>query len=126
MLNISKLLNFHIVDNTKYFPYFKNCLRVLDSIYLFMYILSVLVSPYPNCKSRLLQNILDTCKMNLTFCYVLAGCESYAYNNKILRNGLFNKDFWISDEKYYLINTRYYNTKYLFCLYCNVQYHLKE
>lgn len=47
-------------------------------------------------------------------------------NNKVLKNALFNKDFYILNKKYYLANAKYYNIDYLFCLYCGVWYYLKN
>lgn len=64
--------------------------------------------------------------MNLTFCYVLVGWEKLAYDNRILENALFTKDFKILDGKYYLANAEYYNIDYLLYPYYGVHYYLKE
>ena len=64
--------------------------------------------------------------MKLTFCYVLADWEDFAHDDRVFEDTLFNKDFRISNRKYYLADVRYYNTDYLFYLYCNVWYYLKE
>lgn len=45
---ISEPLDSRIVDNTKYFPYFKDCLGVLDNIHLLMHLPLTLASLY--CK----------------------------------------------------------------------------
>lgn len=37
-----------IVDNTKYFPYFQNCLSLLDGIYIAAYILAINGAAYQN------------------------------------------------------------------------------
>lgn len=62
--------------------------------------------------------------MNFTFCYLLAIWEELAYNNKVLKDALFIKNFKILNEKYYLANIRYHNTNYLLCPYYDIYYHL--
>ena len=64
--------------------------------------------------------------MNLTFYYVLADWEELAYDNRVLENMLFKRDFKISNRKYYLANAGYHNMDYLLCAYCNVCYNFKE
>lgn len=58
--------------------------------------------------------------------YLLADWESFIYNNKVLENVLFNKDFRILDSKYYLADIKYHNIDYLFCFYCSFKYYFKE
>lgn len=64
--------------------------------------------------------------MNLIFCYVLADQKQLVYNNKVLENALFIKDFKIFVEKYYLANTRYHNTNYLLYFQYSVCYYLRK
>ncbi len=64
--------------------------------------------------------------MNLTFCYILADWEVLAYDDKMLEDTLFTKDFKISNRKYFLADARYYNTDYLLYSYYGVCYHLKK
>lgn len=64
--------------------------------------------------------------MNFIFYYILASWKDYIYNNWILKNRLFNIDFSILDEKYYLINARYYNMNYFLCFYHEIYYYLKK
>ena len=122
----SKQLDSHIVDDTKYFSYFENCLGALDGTYLPAHLPSVIAPQYQNRKGWLSQNILGVCRINLTFCYLLAGWEGSAHDDRVLEDDLFNKDFRIPDGKYYLADTRYHNTDYLLCPYRVVRYHLKE
>lgn len=48
------------------------------------------------------------------------------YDEKILKNMLFNKDFKILNRKYYLTDIRYYNIYYFLYSYYGICYHLKE
>ena len=124
--NTSKPLDSRIADDTKYFPYFENCLGALDGTHLPAHLPSVIAPPYRNRKGWLSQNVLGVCRMDLTFCYVLAGWEGSAHDDRVLEDALFNKDFWIPDGKYYLADAGYHNTDYLLCPYRGVRYHLKE
>lgn len=64
--------------------------------------------------------------MNLMFCYILTDWEGLANDDKVLEDALFTRNFKISNEKYYLVDTGYYNIDYLLCFYCNVCYLLKK
>ena len=118
--NISKSLDSCIADNTKYFFYFENCLRVLDGTHLLADLSFVIVPLYQDCTDWLSQNILGVCKIHLIFYYILVGWEGFTHDNRVLKDVLFNKDFQNLDKKYYLTNTRYYNMDYLLCSYHNI------
>lgn len=49
-----------------------------------------------------------------------------AYNNNILKDILFKKDFIILEKKNYLVNAGYYNTNYFLYPYYNIRYYLKK
>lgn len=112
-----KLLDFYIVNNIKYFSYFDNCLRVLNDTHLLAYLLATIVLPYWNQKRWLLQNIFGIYRMNLIFCYLLASWERLVYDNKMLENVLFIRNFKIFDRKYYFTYARYHNIDYLLYFY---------
>lgn len=114
------------MEDTKYFPYFKDYLGVLNSTHLPAHLPSILTPPCRNRKGWLSQNVLGVCRMDLTFCYILVGWEGSAHDDWILEDTLFNEDFRIPDGKYYLADTGYHNMDYLLCPYHGVCYHLKE
>lgn len=64
--------------------------------------------------------------MDFIFFYVLAGQKGSVYNDHVLEDAFFHKNFTILDKKYYLANAGYYNTNYLLYLYCRVCYYLKN
>lgn len=123
---ITEPLDSRIAEDTKYFPYFKDCLGALDGTHLPAHLPSTLAPPYRNRKGWLSQNVLGVCRMDLTFCYILAGWDGSAHDDRILEDALFNKDFRVPDGKYYLADAGYHNTDYLLCPYRGVRYHLKE
>lgn len=119
-------LDSRIAEDTKYFPYFENCLGALDVTHLPAHVPALLAPPYRNRKGWLSQNVLGVCRMDLTFCYVLAGWEGSAHDDRVLEYALFSKNLTIPNNKYYLADAGYHNTDYLLCLYRGVCYHLKE
>ena len=62
-----------IADNSKFFPYFKDCLRALDGTHITVYIPLQDHARYRNRKGFLLQNVLVVCDFDLNFVYVLPG-----------------------------------------------------
>lgn len=64
--------------------------------------------------------------MDLQFCYILAGWKGSAHDDKVLEDTLFEKDFMILENKYFLVDAKYHNTDYLLYPYCGVRYHLKK
>lgn len=117
---ITEPLDSCITENTKNFPYFKDCLGALDNTYLSTHLLSILAPLYCNQKSWLLQNVLGVYWIDFTFYYI------FEHDNWILEYALFNKNFYVLDKKYYLTDIGYYNMDYLFFPYPRVCYHLKE
>lgn len=119
-------LHQRIAEDKKYFPYFQDCLGVLDGTHIPAHIPSINGAAYRNRKGVLSQNVLRVCTMDLQFCYVLAGWEGSAHDDKVLEDALFDKNFMIPNKKYYLADAEYHNTDYLLYPYRCTRYHLKE
>ena len=52
--------------------------------------------------------------------------EKLVYNNKMLEDALFKRNFKISDKKYYLTNAKYHNMDYFLYFYCGIYYYFKK
>ncbi len=115
-----------IGEDTKYNPYFKDCLDALNSTHLPIYV------PLENCalffkgKRFLSQNMLGVCTFDLKFSYVLLGGEGSAYDDRVLESVIYNHKFKISLGKYFLAVAGYYNINHFIFQYCSLRYHLKE
>ncbi len=59
------------------------------------------------------------------FYYILPRWESFALNDSVVEDGIYNHNFKIHLEKYFLTDTDYHNQNHILSLYCNLQY-LKE
>ncbi len=115
-----------IAEDSKYFPYFQDCLGELDGTNIPAHVPSINGAAYRNRKGVLSQNVLGVCTMDLQFYYILTGWEGSAHDDKVLEDVLFDKGFMIPDKKYYLADAGYQHTDYLLCPYRGARYHLKE
>lgn len=52
--------------------------------------------------------------------------KSLIYNNYILENDFFNKNFIVNDNKYYFTDTNYHNIDYFLYFYYKICYYLKK
>lgn len=108
----------------------KKCLYTqLAKLYNDFFYLIVLAAnsiAYQNRKRCILQNVKEIFTINVQFCYILTGWERLIYNNKVLEDALFNKNFIISEKKFCLADARYHNTNYLLYPYYGIRYYLKK
>ena len=75
-----------IVDNLKRYPFFANCIKVLNSMYLLIAIKGGYKKQAPQYgkKGILMQNILAAVDFNINFMYILTKQEGTAYNYKVI------------------------------------------
>ncbi|XP_020262747.1 uncharacterized protein LOC109838736 [Asparagus officinalis] len=92
-----------IVNNPNYFPYFKDCIGMIDGTHIDAILPSNLVARFRGRKC-VTQNVLAACTPNKLFTYVLAGWEG----------------------KYYLCDAGYTTMSGFISPYHGVRYHLKE
>lgn len=62
-----------IAEDSKYFPYFQDCLGELDGTHIPTHVSSINGAAYRNRKDVLSQNVLGVCTMDLQFYYILTG-----------------------------------------------------
>ena len=91
---------FRITNNTKYAPYFNNCLGALDGTYIEIHIPIVLQPRYRNRKGTLLQNALAVCNFDMQFVYILAGWEGSAHDSRVLLDAQVVRGFTTQKGKY--------------------------
>ncbi|RVW64362.1 hypothetical protein CK203_046994 [Vitis vinifera] len=81
-----------IKDNTKFWPYFKDCIGAIDGSYFRVKVSNDVVQRYRGRKYYPTQNVLAACSFDLKFTYVLPGWEGSTSNSRILDNALM-RDF---------------------------------
>ncbi|XP_020270011.1 uncharacterized protein LOC109845200 [Asparagus officinalis] len=117
-----------IVNNPNYFPYFKDCIGMIDGTHIDAMLPSNLVARFRGRKG-VTQNVLAACTPNKLFTYVLAGWEGAANDYRILQDALSRPQPYglrVYDGKYYLCDAGYTTMPGFISPYRGVRYHLKE
>ncbi|XP_028771547.1 putative nuclease HARBI1 [Neltuma alba] len=116
-----------IQNESKFFPYFKDCLGAIDGTHIRVKAPSIDAPRYHGRKEFPTQNVLAVCTFDLKFTYVLPGWEGTASDSRIIKNALTREDsLKISEGKYYLVDAGFMLTRGLITPYRGVRYHLKE
>ncbi|XP_071933950.1 uncharacterized protein [Coffea arabica] len=101
-----------IINNQLFWPWFKNCVGVLDGTHVSAWVRAEIQERYRNRYSGLSQNVLAVCDHDMRFVYVRVGYEGSTHDARILRNTLLdlNLGFPMAPEgKYYAGDTAYTN-----------------
>jgi len=114
-----------ILNNTKYYPYFSNCIGAIDGSQIHARVPEDMRNACRNRKGFISQNVLAACTFNLCFCYVLAGWEGSAHDGRVLNDAL-QRDFIIPPGKYYLGDAGYGLSTQILTPYRGTRYHLNE
>ncbi|XP_006664359.3 putative nuclease HARBI1 [Oryza brachyantha] len=114
-----------ISSNPKFWPYFENCIGVIDGTHVPITISSCEAAPYRNRKGSLSQNVMLACDFDLNFVYISTGWEGSASDAGVLHSAI-KYGFKVPEGKFYLVDGGYANTPYFVAPYRGVRYHLKE
>ena len=115
-----------IASNSKFYPFFKNCIGALDGTHIAAKVPADQAAAFRNRKGFLSQNVLACCDFDdQIFTYVLAGWEGSAHDGAVLA-GAFDVGFKVPTGKYYLGDAGYGLAPYCITLYRGVRYHLRE
>lgn len=114
-----------IRKNSKFYPYFKDCLGALDGSFI-----QGIADPRNEAAYRgrkgVGMNVLFACTFDLRFCYALPGWEASVHDSTVLSNAMATRSFVVPEGKYYLGDAGYLSTEYLLTPYRGVRYHLNE
>jgi DDE superfamily endonuclease len=95
-------ISLRISEDSKYTPYFDDCLGALDGTQIGMHIPLALQPKYRNRKGGLSQNVLAVCNFEMHFVYILAGWEGSAHNVRVLQDAQLTNGFVTQPGKYWL------------------------
>ncbi|KAE8662821.1 CAI-1 autoinducer sensor kinase/phosphatase cqsS isoform 3 [Hibiscus syriacus] len=118
-----------IHSSNRFFPYFKDCVGVIDGMHIPAHVPAKDQSRFRNTKGFLSQNVLAACTFDLQFIFVYPGWEGSAADSRVLRAVLDDPDQNfppISEGKYYLVDTSYSNMEGFLAPYPGIRYHLHE
>ncbi|RWR83492.1 transposon protein, putative, CACTA, En/Spm sub-class [Cinnamomum micranthum f. kanehirae] len=99
-----------IRTNTRFYPYFKDCIGAIDGTHVPAHVPFSLQAQYRNRHGQLSQNCLMACGFDMLFHYVLAGWEGSAADATVLFSTLNRGDrLAVSDGKFYLVDVGFGN-----------------
>ncbi|GAV69911.1 DDE_4 domain-containing protein, partial [Cephalotus follicularis] len=75
----------HIKNNRKYYPWFKDCIGVIDETHVSAWVPAEKTDSFRGRKSTVTQNVMCACNYNMEFTFVYFGWEGTANDSSILR-----------------------------------------
>jgi hypothetical protein len=73
-----------IANDRRFFPWFKDCIRAINSTHIAISVANEEHAKYRNRKGFLSQNVLVACDFNLNFVYSLPGWEGSTHDGRVL------------------------------------------
>jgi hypothetical protein len=115
-----------IRNNSKLFPYFKNCDGCFDGTHINAVSDSRTESEsFRNRKGYISQNVLGAINFDMIYTFIHAGWEGSAHDGRVLSDAL-TKGFIIRDGKFWLADAGYPLSNWCLTPYRGVRYHHKE
>ncbi|KAM6579085.1 hypothetical protein CsatB_030922 [Cannabis sativa] len=118
-----------IIVNNRFFPYFQDCIGVIDGMHIPANVPAKDQSRFRNRKGFLSQNVLAACTFDLQFIFIYPGWEGSAADARVLRAVLDDPDQnfpQVPQGKYYLVDMGYSNMEGFIAPYEGVRCHLHE
>ncbi|KAK7314853.1 hypothetical protein VNO77_33381 [Canavalia gladiata] len=114
-----------ILNNARFYPYFKDCIGVIDGMHIPAHVPAKDQSRFRNKKGILSQNVLAACTFDLQFIFIYPGWEGSVTDSHVLRAVLDDPDQnfpQIPQGKYYLVDMGYLNTEGFIAPFQGVRY----
>ncbi|XP_062103069.1 protein ALP1-like [Humulus lupulus] len=117
-----------IQNNSKYFPWFKDCVGAIDGTHVSAVALALKQLAYRGRKVDVTQNVMAACSFNMMFTYVYAGWEGTANDSRVLLDAIRKDDNFPMPPpgKYYVVDSGYPNMPGFLAPYCGERYHLRR
>lgn len=118
-----------ILRSNRFYPYFKDCIGVIDGMHIPAHVPAKDQSRFRNRKGVLTQNVLAACTFDLQFIFIYPGWEGSAADSRVLRAVLddpYQKFPQVPEGKYYLVDSGYLNMEGFLAPYEGVRYQLHE
>ena len=114
-----------IKDKPKFYPFFKDTLRVIDGTHFNCCLSTANWEAARDCKENLTQNCLAICGFDMTFYYMFSGWEGSIADSTRFHNVRIT-DLPIPAGKYYLANAGFPTTTLLMIPFHGKCYYLRE
>ncbi|XP_058202540.1 protein ALP1-like [Rhododendron vialii] len=116
-----------IMNNQKYWPFFKNCIGAIDGTHIDAKVPAREQIPYRGRHKTTSQNVMAACSFDMRFTYVLSGWEGTANDSRVLCECANNPamEFPMAPlGKYYVVDSGYQNMPGFLTPYKGERYHL--
>ena len=114
-----------ILNNPKFFPYFKDCRGAIDGSQFHSWVQEEATVRCRNRKGFISQNVLAICDWMPQFLYILSGWEGSAADSRVFEYACRN-DLYLPRGFYFLADAGFPLCDMLMTPYRGVRYHLKE
>ncbi|XP_057491866.1 uncharacterized protein LOC130777486 [Actinidia eriantha] len=118
-----------ILRSNRFYPYFQDCIGVIDGMHLPAHVPAKDQSRFRNKKGVLSQNVLAACTFDLQFIFIYPGWEGSVTDSRVLRAVLHDPDQnfpLIPEGKYYLVDSGYSNTEGFITPFEGIRYNIHE
>ncbi|XP_028793310.1 uncharacterized protein LOC114760549 [Neltuma alba] len=118
-----------ILSSHRFYPYFKDCIGVIDGMHIPAHVPAKDQSRFRNKKGLLSQNVLAACTFDLQFIFIYPGWEGSVTDSRVLRAVLDDPDQnfpQVPEGKYYLVDMEYSNMGGFIAPFQGVRYHHYE
>ncbi|KAM6567969.1 hypothetical protein CsatA_027097 [Cannabis sativa] len=117
-----------IQNNSKYFPWFKDCVGAIDGTHVSAVAPALKQLAYRGRKVDVTQNVMAACSFNMMFTYVYAGWEGTANDSRVLQDAIRKDDSFPMPPqgKYYVVDSGYPNMPGFLAPYRGERYHLRR
>ncbi|XP_012570899.1 protein ANTAGONIST OF LIKE HETEROCHROMATIN PROTEIN 1-like [Cicer arietinum] len=118
-----------IKNNSKYYPWFKNCIGAIDGTHISAWVPAEKQISCRGRKTTITQNVMCACDFNMMFTYVYSGWEGSAHDSKVFLDAISNPNAgfpWPPRGSFYLVDSGYPCTRGLLPPYRGERYHAQE
>jgi len=122
---IDEPLSLRIAGDSKFFPFFMNCLGAMDGTHFCCNPSAAEREANHDRKGMVTQNCLAVCNFEMKFLYVFPGWEGSASDSAMFHDARVT-DLSVPRTKYYLADAGFPTSTSLLIPYLGVRYHLAE
>ncbi|XP_073225547.1 uncharacterized protein [Cicer arietinum] len=118
-----------IKNNSKYYPWFKNCIGAIDDTHISAWVPAEKQISCRGRKTTITQNVMCACDFNMMFTYVYFEWEGSAHDSKVFLDAISNPNAgfpWPPRGSFYLVDSGYPCTRGLLPPYRGEIYHAQE
>ncbi|GAB2285387.1 hypothetical protein Dimus_039701 [Dionaea muscipula] len=118
-----------ILNNTKYYPYFKDCIGAIDGTHIAAWAPASRQTAFRGRKQQMTQNVMLACDFDMKFTFVYTGWEGAANDSRVFIDAVIrpaNNFPMPRGDQFYLVDAGYPNMPGFLAPYRERRYHLRD